>query len=136
MPDSTELDESWLEWGSGGVVSTLREQIIFLTDLLAGSEGQLISDNSLKLMHDFLSMDGPAADSDAPIGSSYGFGLIRERRDGYTLIGHGGMFNGFTAGLWYVPTDDGPPLIVALIANRGLIEKYPIYDALIPELLR
>ncbi|WP_329021204.1 serine hydrolase domain-containing protein [Streptomyces sp. NBC_00690] len=50
--------------------------------------------------------------------TTYGFGLQIIRRDGRTLVGHGGSLPGFVAGLW-VGVDDGVTAAVLANATSG-----------------
>ncbi|MEU0986257.1 serine hydrolase domain-containing protein [Streptomyces sp. NPDC005953] len=50
--------------------------------------------------------------------ATYGFGLQIIRRDGRTLVGHGGSLPGFVAGLW-VGVDDGVTAAVLANATSG-----------------
>ena len=53
----------------------------------------------------------------------YGLGLIRMELEGYTLLGHGGLYNGHTAGLWHIPDRD---ITLALYLNRGFVDQRAI----------
>ena len=68
-----------------------------------------------------------------PLKTGYGLGVISRHRGSHRRIGHGGMYSGFTAGLWSVAGED---VIVALLLNRGLyFDEYKILDAIVDAIL-
>lgn len=97
------LDRSPIEWGAGGLARTARDGLRFL---LALFDGKLLPSASIEAMTDFRdtpNLGGPVADGGAPAeGDEYGLGLVRLTR-GHTLLGHGVLFTGHTAGMWYWP---------------------------------
>jgi hypothetical protein len=48
---------------------------------------------------------------------------------GYTLVGHGGLYNGHTAGLWHVVGHD---VTFAVYLNRGFIDQRAALMRLLP----
>ena len=68
-----------------------------------------------------------------PSEDGYGLGLVKMRRAGYTLVGHGGLFTGHTAGLWHLP-DCG--LTIALYFNRGFVNQRAALDRIVPAVTR
>ena len=132
---TTMLDRSPVEWGAGGVVAPADEGIRFLRGLF---EGKLLAPASLEAMTRFRStppLGGVADANAAPGGSSegYGLGLIRMERAGLTLLGHGGLFTGHTAGLWRIP-DCG--VTIALYFNRGFVDVRAALDQIVPVVTR
>lgn len=117
---TTLLDRSSAEWAAGGLVAPAGESLRFLRGLLAG---ELLSPASLAAMTRF--RDTPPLGAHTPNAASgetkdgYGLGLIRIELAGFTLLGHGGLFNGHTAGMWHAP-DCG--VTIALYVNRGFID--------------
>ena len=64
-------------------------------------------------------------DSGSEADNGSGLGLVRMVRNGFTLIGHGGLFTGHTAGVWFVPECDAA---IALYFNRGLVGQRELLD--------
>ena len=87
---------------------------------LDGEAGELVGTENLLSMQRFRDTPrqgiGVAADVARPDG--YGLGLVRMELPGVTLWGHGGLFTGHTAGLWYLPACGAT---IALYLNRGFI---------------
>ena len=116
---TTVLDHSPVEWGAGGLAAPSRDALRFLQGLMAG---ELLSASSLEAMTQFRPtpplgvVDADAPADDRPDG--YGLGLIRMERAGFTMLGHGGLFTGHTAGLWYVPECE---LTISVFLNRGFV---------------
>lgn len=131
---TTVLDRSSAELAAGGLVAPAEEALRFLRAMFAG---ELLSSASLEAMMQFRSTPPLGGDSKAaPPGSrpdGYGLGLIRMERPGFTLLGHGGLYNGHTSGLWHLP-DHG--LTIALYFNRGFIDQRAVLDRLLPILDR
>ena len=70
---------------------------------------------------------------DDPAKTGYGFGIMTRQRGGHHRLGHGGMYSGFTAGLWHLPDAD---VTVAFALNRGLyFRESEILDAVIDAVL-
>ncbi len=124
LAPSTSIDEPVFAWASGAIVSPAREMVVFMDALL---DGRLFSQASLVEMLTFVDNDGrPLADLTK---TGYGLGIMTRDRGSHRRVGHGGMYSGFTAGLWSV---EGEDLIVALLLNRGLyFDEYKILDAII-----
>ncbi|NOT07437.1 MAG: beta-lactamase family protein [Gemmatimonadales bacterium] len=131
---TTVLDRSSVELSAGGLIAPAEEALRFLHELLAG---KLLSRASLDLMLQFRPTR-PLGVSDSSTVSpdrsdGYGLGLVRMELPGVTLLGHGGLYNGHTAGLWYL-ADQG--VTVALYVNRGFIDQRGILHRLLPEIIR
>lgn len=123
---TTELDRSPVEWGAGGVVAPAAEATRFLHGLFAG---QLLRPETLATMTEFRVTR--ALGAHAPDGSQdgYGLGLVRMERSGQTLIGHGGLFTGHTAGLWHLPEHG---LTIAVYFNRGFVDQRAALERILP----
>ena len=98
----------------------------------SGWRGGLLTPESLAAMTRFrptpqLGLSEPSGD-DADEENGYGLGLITMKRVGLTLIGHGGLFTGHTAGLWYVPECE---LTIALYFNRGFVGQRLALDRIL-----
>jgi D-alanyl-D-alanine carboxypeptidase len=125
---TTVLDRSSVEWSAGGLVAPADDAIRFLRGLFGD---ELLDPASLKVMTQFRATpplgvtDGSAAQSN----DGYGMGLIRMERAGYTILGHGGLFNGHTAGLWHVPACG---ITMALYFNRGFIDQRAVLEQILP----
>ncbi|MFN0178590.1 MAG: serine hydrolase domain-containing protein [Gemmatimonadales bacterium] len=121
------LDRSPVEWGAGGLAAPATDGLSFLQGLMTG---RLLADSTLDAMISFRStppLGVPArTDSAAPV-DGYGLGLVRMSRAGFTLVGHGGLFTGHTAGLWHVPECG---FSVALYFNRGFVGQREVLDRL------
>lgn len=122
---TTSLDGGNMEWGAGGVVASAEEAAEFLAALL---DGRLISPDSLLGMQGWVatgSLGAPGPDTPPDLEDGYGLGLIRVMRPGYQMIGHGGIYNGHTAGLWHVPECEAT---VAFYLNRGFSDGRALMD--------
>jgi D-alanyl-D-alanine carboxypeptidase len=124
---TTVLDRSPVEWGAGGVAASATDGLSFLHGLMTG---RLLADSTLAAMTTFrptppLGVQA-RSDSAAPV-DGYGLGLVRMSRAGFTLVGHGGLFTGHTAGLWHVPECG---FSVALYFNRGFVGQREVLDRL------
>jgi Beta-lactamase len=101
---TTVLDRSPVEWGAGGLAAPARDALAFLSGLMAG---KLLRSETLASMREFQATPALGADSESAsppdASDGYGLGLLRMERDGYTVVGHGGLFTGHSAGLWYLP---------------------------------
>lgn len=128
---TTALDRGNLEWGAGGMVSTAEEATRFLEALLGG---ELLSDESLTAMRDWVEtppLGSPGSETPPDRENGYGLGLARSVRAGYRMIGHGGLYNGHTAGLWSVPECSAS---IAFYVNRGFVDSRAIMDHLVATL--
>ncbi|MCC2276036.1 beta-lactamase family protein [Streptomyces sp. ET3-23] len=84
--DATEQNGSWV-WSAGAVISSAADMDRFLTTLLAGSSGGLVSDESLRQMTSAL-----------PTGAArvaYGLGLREITLSCGKIYGHAGIVQGF-----------------------------------------
>lgn len=128
---TTVLDSSPVEWGAGGVVAPANEAIRFLRGVLVGDLLQAASREAMTTFRSTpeLGVPGPNAPAGANANDGYGLGLVRMERAGTTIEGHGGLFTGHTAGLWYLPACD---VTVAVYFNRGFVNQRAILDRLLP----
>ncbi len=129
LAPSTSIDEPVFAWAGGAVVSTAREMIAFMDAVLTGP---LISAGARREMLTFVDNDD-GTPLDDPAKTGYGFGIMTRHDGGHRRLGHGGMYSGFTAGLWHLPEAD---VTVAFALNRGLyFREFEILDAVIDALL-
>ncbi|OAR26757.1 hypothetical protein A8W25_00110 [Streptomyces sp. ERV7] len=110
--DSTEQTASWV-WAAGGVVSSARDLDRFMTTLLAGTSGGLVSDESLKQMTSVLPT--PTAKI------SYGLGIREIALSCGKVLGHGGIVQGYQTQTF--STKDGKRTVVlfANASNNGTV---------------
>lgn len=133
---TTALDRSPVEWGAGGLAAPAEDALRFLEGLFAGG---LLEPQSLKAMTQFRATpplgvsDADATPTDADESNGYGLGLIRMKRAGFTVLGHGGLFTGHTAGLWHVPKCN---VTLTLYFNRGFVGQRRVLDQVLPEVAR
>ena len=126
---TTILDQSTAEWSAGGLATPADENIRFLRAVI---EKKLLSQGSLNAMMQFhstppLGVSDPKVPPDTFDG--YGLGLIKIQRSGFTLLGHGGMFNGHTAGMWQIPECGAT---VAFYFNRAFVNQREVIDRILP----
>lgn len=110
--DSTEQTASWV-WSAGGVVSSARDLDRFMTALLAGSSGGLVSDESLKQMTSVL-----------PTGTakiSYGLGVREIALSCGKVLGHGGIVQGYNTQTFSTPDGKRTVVLFANASNNGAI---------------
>jgi D-alanyl-D-alanine carboxypeptidase len=130
---TTNLDRSSVELAAGGLVASAADGTRFLSALVGG---RLLADASLAAMRSYRATpplglnSGPRPPDLPPDG--YGLGLVRLVRPGFTLEGHGGLYNGHTAGLWSIA---GTDRVVALYFNRGFIDQRAALDRIVPAVL-
>jgi D-alanyl-D-alanine carboxypeptidase len=127
---TTVLDRSPVEWGAGGLVAPAAEAMRFLDALM---HGELLSPGSLDAMTTFqntapLGVREPGA-ADRGQREGYGLGLVRMKRAGVDLLGHGGLFTGHTAGLWHAPACG---ITLVLYFNRGFVDQRAVLDRVLP----
>ncbi|MCT9089057.1 beta-lactamase family protein [Streptomyces sp. ASQP_92] len=120
--DSTEQTGSWI-WSAGGIVSSARDLDRFLTALLAGSAGGLISDDSLRQMTLALPTGVPHV--------AYGLGLRRILLSCGTVLGHGGIVQGFQSQAFATPDGRRTVVVFANASNNGAVTQ-GLMDALEP----
>ena len=129
---TTVLDRSPVEWGAGGLVSTAAEAISFLSGLMNGA---LLGAEQLAAMQSFRDTPrqgiGRASGVTKPDG--YGLGLVRLELPGSTLVGHGGLFTGHTAGVWHLPACD---VTIALYMNRGFVGQRDAIEVIVGSLAK
>lgn len=112
--DSTEQTASWV-WSAGGVVSSARDMDRFLTALMAGSAGGLVSDASLKQMTSVLPT--PTAKI------SYGLGLRQIALSCGNVFGHGGIVQGFQTQSFATPDGRRSVVVFANASNNGAVTQ-------------
>ncbi|MFK8907079.1 serine hydrolase domain-containing protein [Streptomyces sp. YS-3] len=110
--DSTEQTASWV-WSAGGVVSSARDMDRFMTALLAGNSGGLVSDESVRQMTSVLPT--PTAKI------SYGLGIREIALSCGKVLGHGGIVQGYQTQTF--STRDGKRTVVlfANASNNGTV---------------
>lgn len=99
----------------GGVVSSARDMDRFLTALMAGSAGGLVSDASLKQMTSVLPT--PTAKI------SYGLGLRQIALSCGNVFGHGGIVQGFQTQSFATPDGRRSVVVVANASNNGAVTQ-------------
>ncbi|GGP46554.1 serine hydrolase domain-containing protein [Streptomyces melanogenes] len=110
--DSTEQTASWV-WSAGGVVSSARDLDRFMTALLAGGSGGLVSDESLRQMTSVL-----------PTGTakiSYGLGVREIALSCGKVLGHGGIVQGYNTQTFSTPDGKRTVVLFANASNNGAI---------------
>ncbi|MGX8903781.1 serine hydrolase domain-containing protein [Streptomyces netropsis] len=112
--DSTEQTASWI-WSAGGVVSSASDLDRFLTALLAGSSGGLVSDESLRQMASVLPT------STAKI--SYGLGLREITLSCGKVLGHGGIVQGYQTQSFATPDGKRTVVLFANASNNGAVTQ-------------
>lgn len=125
---TTVLDASPVEWGAGGLVAPAADALVFLDGLM---RGRLLSPALLDAMRQFRPtppLGGASPGDEATASEGYGLGLVRMSRNGFEVVGHGGLFTGHTAGLWFVADCD---ITVAFYFNRGFIRQREFLDELL-----
>ncbi|RLU87501.1 hypothetical protein CTZ27_23025 [Streptomyces griseocarneus] len=112
--NATEQNGSWI-WSAGAVISSAADMDRFLTALLGGSSGGLVSDASLEQMTDALPT--PTA------GVAYGLGLREVSLSCGKVYGHVGVVQGFQTQAYV--TRDGTRSVVAFAnaSNNGTITQ-------------
>lgn len=126
---TTVLDRSPIEWGAGGMASSAADAVAFIAKLLGG---RVLGEPQLEEMLAFhetpaLGVDGGTAEGTTrPDG--YGLGIVRMERPEFTVLGHGGLFTGHTAGVWYVPRCG---LTVGVYFNRGFVGQRAVLDRIL-----
>lgn len=129
---TTVLDRSSVEWSAGGLIAPAEEAVRFLQALVSR---KLLKPAALEAMRQFrpippLGMPNPDAKPGEKT-DGYGMGLVRMKRAGEELIGHGGLYTGHTAGLWHLPERN---ITIALYFNRGFVEQRKALDQIVPAL--
>ncbi|MFF0415721.1 serine hydrolase domain-containing protein [Kitasatospora sp. NPDC004745] len=112
--DSTLANGSWV-WAAGAVISDAADLDRFLTALVAGSKGGLVTDDSLKQM--------TAAIPTPTAKVAYGLGLRRITLSCGDVYGHGGIVQGFQTQSF--TTQDGKRSVVvfANASNNGAVTQ-------------
>ncbi|MEV6670026.1 serine hydrolase domain-containing protein [Streptomyces sp. NPDC051162] len=112
--DSTEQTASWI-WSAGGVVSSARDLDRFLTALMAGSSGGLVSDDSLRQMTSVL-----------PTGTAkvgYGLGVREFALSCGKVLGHGGIVQGYQTQSFSTPDGKRTVILFANASNNGAVTQ-------------
>ncbi|MFD7906162.1 serine hydrolase domain-containing protein [Kitasatospora sp. NPDC059722] len=112
--DSTEQTGSWV-WAAGAVTSSARDLDTFLTALMAGSSGGLVSDDSLKQME--AAIPTPTAKI------SYGLGLRRISLSCGDVYGHGGIVQGYQTQSFTTPDGHRTVVVFANASNNGSVTQ-------------
>ncbi|MFI9722122.1 serine hydrolase domain-containing protein [Streptomyces sp. NPDC052396] len=112
--DSTEQTASWI-WSAGAIISSAADLDRFLTHLLAGRSGGLVSDESLRQMTAVLPT--PTAKV------SYGLGIREIALSCGKVLGHGGIVQGYQTQSFATP--DGRRTVVAFAnaSNNGAVTQ-------------
>ncbi|MEU1422436.1 serine hydrolase domain-containing protein [Kitasatospora sp. NPDC005751] len=110
--DSTEQTASWL-WSAGGVISSAADMDRFLTALVAGRAGGLVSDDSLRQLTAVLPTPT------AKVG--YGLGIRQIALSCGTVLGHGGIVQGFQTQSFVTPDGRRSVVVFANASNNGAV---------------
>ncbi|MEV7773625.1 serine hydrolase domain-containing protein [Kitasatospora sp. NPDC086791] len=112
--DSTQQTGSWV-WSAGAVISDAEDLDRFLTALLAGGEGGLVSDDSLRQMT--AALPTPTAKI------SYGLGLRRISLSCGDVYGHGGIVQGFQTQSFVTQDGRRSVVVFANASNNGAVTQ-------------
>ncbi|MFJ9693874.1 serine hydrolase domain-containing protein [Kitasatospora sp. NPDC101183] len=112
--DSTEQTASWL-WAAGGVISSAEDLDTFLTALVAGSAGGLVTDDSLRQMS--AAIPTPSAKI------AYGLGLRRISLSCGDVYGHGGIVQGYQTQSFAAPDGHRTVVVFANASNNGAVTQ-------------
>ncbi|WP_438295671.1 serine hydrolase domain-containing protein [Streptomyces sp. HUAS TT7] len=112
--DSTEQTASWI-WSAGGIVSSARDLDRFLTALLAGSAGGLVSDDSLRQMTRVLPTGTPTI--------AYGLGIRQISLSCGKVLGHGGIVQGYQSQAFAMPGGERTVVVFANASNNGAVTE-------------
>ena len=121
------LDDANFTWAAGGIVSTAVDATGFLEALFGG---ELLSEAMMQEMQSFIPTPTLGGVTTGDEESFYGLGVLKGVRPSYTMIGHGGLFNGYSTLMMHIPECDAN---VALFANRGFINMRAILDAMLED---
>ncbi|RKT08914.1 D-alanyl-D-alanine carboxypeptidase [Streptomyces sp. 1114.5] len=112
--DSTEQNGSWV-WSAGAVISSAEDLDHFLTALLAGGSGGLVTDASRDQMT--AALPTPTAKI------SYGLGLRRISLSCGDVYGHGGIVQGFQTQSFVAPDGHRSVVVFANASNNGSVTQ-------------
>ncbi|HJD84702.1 serine hydrolase domain-containing protein [Kitasatospora aureofaciens] len=112
--DSTQQTGSWV-WSAGAVISSAEDLDTFLTALMAGSSGGLVSDDSLRQME--AALPTPTAKI------SYGLGLRRITLSCGDVYGHGGIVQGYQTQSFTTPDGHRSVVVFANASNNGSVTQ-------------
>ena len=127
LGSTRDIDDSRFEWTAGGIVSTAEDASRFVEALFSG---ELLSETMMDEMQSFIPTPSLGGVTTGDEESFYGLGLLKGIRPGYTMIGHGGLFNGYSTLMMHIPECDGN---VVLFVNRGFINMRAILDAVLDD---
>jgi D-alanyl-D-alanine carboxypeptidase len=128
---TTVLDQSTAELSAGGLAATADDALAFLGALMDGRIVQaprladMMPSQPIAALGNF---DGPPSKEKT---DAYGQGLARMQLAKREMIGHGGLYNGHSAGLWYLPSCH---LSFVVYANRGLVNIRAALETLVDQL--
>ncbi|MFE7633179.1 serine hydrolase domain-containing protein [Kitasatospora sp. NPDC057518] len=112
--DSTAQTGSWV-WAAGAVISDAGDLDRFLTALMAGGKGGLVSDASLQQMT--AALPTPTAKI------AYGLGLRRISLSCGDVYGHGGIVQGFNTQSFTTPDGRRSVVVFANASNNGAVTQ-------------
>ncbi|MFD7162454.1 serine hydrolase domain-containing protein [Streptomyces violascens] len=112
--DATEQTASWI-WSAGGIVSSALDLDRFLTALLAGSAGGLVSDDSLRQMTTVLPTGTPTI--------GYGLGIRQISLSCGMVLGHGGIVQGYQSQAFAMPGGERTVVVFANASNNGAVTE-------------
>ncbi|MGW8333074.1 serine hydrolase domain-containing protein [Streptomyces sp. NPDC055897] len=112
--DSTEQTASWI-WSAGAVVSSAGDLDRFLTALLAGRAGGLVSDASLRQLERALPTGVPRI--------GYGLGLRQISLTCGPVFGHGGIVQGYQSQAFATPDGRRTVVVFANASNNGAVTQ-------------
>ncbi|MFI6642798.1 serine hydrolase domain-containing protein [Streptomyces sp. NPDC050504] len=112
--DSTEQTASWV-WSAGAVISNAADLDRFLSKVVAGSKGGLVSDESLRQMTNVLPT--PSANV------SYGLGIRQIQLSCGKVFGHGGIVQGYQTQSFTTPNGSRTVVVFANASNNGTVTQ-------------
>lgn len=118
--DPLGIEDTWLTWHEPAAA----------TPAITGYMGPVDAWEHSAMFGELGATTGDGAPPD--LSDGYGLGLLSIRRRDYPVIGHGGLFTGHTAGLWYLP---GCAVTVAIYLNRGFVGQRYALDRIVAGLV-
>jgi D-alanyl-D-alanine carboxypeptidase len=99
--DATEWDNPQAAWATGCILSTVADQLKFVTAMKEVDRGgnELLGADSLAQQLDFRAL---GVDSD----TEYGLGIARQEVEGHEVWGHSGGTLAYRAGTYWLPLED------------------------------
>ncbi|HAE22787.1 MAG TPA: hypothetical protein DCG47_10755 [Spirochaetaceae bacterium] len=113
--DMTNLMHVSSAWAAGGIISTVKDLLLFNRALFSG---QLLKDTILAQMKDYI----VATDPIYSMVSAYGLGLVSMKINGKTVYGHIGNIPGYSSLMGFLP-EDKVYLIVLMNQNYTRLEN-------------